>query len=179
MIKYGMTSLAVGCAMLTTTLGANDTGSNAVNTGTMQLLLLDDAVCDTPGDFFSGSYLMEQLSGKDPFFNSETFGDTQIVDIVRDGYRRSFDFRYYPGIFDSDYNFSMLLDCGKIRVNGTINSGGLGCGGANVGFATGDPVSTYTEEFDDDVILVNVSDYDPDGNCKTGPYPVELRFTKQ
>jgi hypothetical protein len=131
-------------------------------------------------DFFTGLYLMEQLSGLDPFFSAETFGDTQIVNITADGNIRSFDFLYYPGIFDSDYNFSMTLCCGDILVTGTINAGGLGCGGSNIGFSTGIPVSAYDQTFiDDDVITVNVTDFSPDGSCDTGGYQVELRFTKQ
>jgi hypothetical protein len=131
-------------------------------------------------DFFTGQYLMEQLSGLDPFFASETFGDTQIVNITANGNIRSFNFLYFPGIFDSDYNFSMNLCCGEILVTGTINAGGLGCGGSNIGFSTGNPVSTYDQTFiDDDIITVNVTDFSPDGSCDTGGYPVELRFTKQ
>lgn len=130
-------------------------------------------------DFFSGQYLMEQLSGSDPFFGSETFGDTQIVNIVADGTTRSFNFLYFPGVFDSDYNFFMNLVCGEIQVTGTINSGSLGCG-SNIGFSTGTPVSTYDQSFTtDDVITVNVADFDPDGSCDTGSYPIELQFTRQ
>jgi hypothetical protein len=130
-------------------------------------------------DFFTGLYLMEQLSGLDPFFDAETFGDAQIVNITADGNIRSFEFLYFPGVYDADYNFSMNLSCGDILVTGTINSGGLGCG-SNVGFSTGSPVSTYDETFiDDDVITVNVTDFSPDGSCGTGGYQVELRFTKQ
>lgn len=130
-------------------------------------------------EFFSGQYHIEQLSGLDPFYATETFGDTQIVDIVADGYLRSFDFLYFPGIFDSSYNFTMTLACGEIHVLGTITAGGLGCG-SNIGFSTGDPVSSYDPTYiDDDVITVNVSDFYPDGSCDTGDYPVELRFTKQ
>jgi hypothetical protein len=129
--------------------------------------------------FFTGQYLMEQLSGVDPFFDAETFGDTQIVNITADGNIRSFDFLYFPGIYDADYNFSMTLSCGEILVTGTINAGELGCG-SNVGFSTGNPVSTYDETFiNDDVITVNVTDFSPDGSCDTGGYPAELRFTKQ
>lgn len=130
-------------------------------------------------DFFSGQYLMEQLSGSDPFFNSETFGDSQIVDIIADDYSRSFDFLYFPGMYDAVYNFTMNLECGTIQVIGNINEGSLGCG-SNIGFSTGDPVSSYDQTYtDDDVITVNVSDFKPDGSCNSGDYPVVLRFTKQ
>lgn len=130
-------------------------------------------------DFFSGQYLMEQLSGSDLFFDSETFGDTQIVTIIAENYSRSFDFMYFPGMYDANYNFTMNLECGVIQVIGNINEGRLGCG-SNIGFSTGDPVSAYDPTYaDDDVITVNVSDFNPDGSCDTGDYPVELRFTKQ
>lgn len=133
-----------------------------------------------PIDFFAGKYLIEQLTGLDPFFAAETFGDTHTVDIMAVANVRSFNFLYYPGIFDSNYKFEMFLCHGEILVRGSINAGSLGCGGANVGFSTSVPASPYDETFiSDDVILVNVSDYDPDGNCETGSYPVQLRFTKQ
>ena len=74
----------------------------------------------------------------------------------------------------------MNLICGNIEVVGTINAGGLGCGGANIGFSTGTTVSTFDQNFvDDDVVIVNVTDFEPDGNCGTGGYQVQLRFTKQ
>lgn len=133
-------------------------------------------------DFFSGQYLMEQLTGADPFYASEVFGDTQIVNIEAEGTLRYFNFLYFPGIFDSDYNFSMNFVCGEIQVTGSINAGGLGCGGANIGFASGTPISTYDQGFSetsDDIMLVNVADFEPDGNCDTGSYQVELRFTEQ
>jgi hypothetical protein len=115
-------------------------------------------------DYFAGEYLMEQVSGTDPYLDGETFGDTQIVTIVADGNKRSFDFVYYPGVYDADYHFSMSLVCGEIFVTGTINDGALGCGDVN---------------FTDDVITVNVTDFDPNGGCDEEEYQVVLRFTKQ
>ncbi len=138
-----------------------------------------NVICVVTPTFFTGTYLMEQLSGADPFYASEVFGDTQIVEITANGTLRSFNFLYFPGIFDSDYNFTMNLSCGDILVTGSINAGGLGCGGANIGFATGNPISTYDEDLGDDIMLVNLNDFEPDGNCATGSYPVEVRFTKQ
>ena len=137
----------------------------------------DTTVIDS--SFFSGLYLMEQIGGADPFYGSETFGDSQTVSIAADGNMRSFDFLYYPGIFDADYHFQMELQCGEIETNGRINAGGLGCG-SNIGFSTGGTVSTYDESFvDDAVITVYVTDFDPGGSCSGGAYQVELRFTKQ
>lgn len=129
-----------------------------------------------PG-FFAGPYLMEQISGADPFYNSETFGDTQTVNIVADGNMRSFDFSYYPGIFNADYHFQMVLECGEMEIDGSINAGELGCGG-NIGFSTGSTVTTY-DLADDAIITVHVTDFDPNGSCSNGAYQVELRFTKQ
>ena len=64
---------------------------------------------------------------------------------------------------------------------GSINSGFLGCELISIGFSSGSPISTYTDDFDgtqDEVMLVNVTDFDPVGNCDANPYQVELRFTK-
>lgn len=172
--------LTDGRSFTNTNTGATVSGGSFFSS---PFLYTQSVVClfDEP-DFFSGSYLMEQLTGADPFYASETFGDTQIVDILADGTIRQFNFSYFPGIFNSDYNFFMNLVCGEIQVTGSINAGGLGCGGANIGFASGSPISTYDQSFSlasDDVMLVNVSDFEPDGNCDTGSYSVELRFTEQ
>ena len=130
-------------------------------------------------DFFSGSYLMEQLTGSDPFFGEQAFGASQLVNIAANGINRSFSFVYFPGRFDSDYAFSLDLICGDILVSGSIQAGGLGCGG-NIGQSTGSPVSKFDTNFvDDDVIEINVEDFNPDGECETGGYQVKLRFTKQ
>jgi hypothetical protein len=138
-----------------------------------------EAVCTLPPPaeaFLQGSYLMEQLSGQDPLFDSETFGDTQVVEIAGTGHERFFDFLYYPGIFNSDYRFTMLFCDGQVMVRGTINAGGLGCG-SNIGFSTGAPPASYS--LDDAVIPVHVTDFDPNGRCDEAPYQVRLRFTRQ
>ena len=129
-------------------------------------------------DFFSGTYLLEQLNGSDPFFGVQTFG-TQTVNIAANGIQRTFSVVYFPGVFDSDYNITLDLICGDILVTGAIASGGLGCGG-NIGQSTGSPVSQFDQNFvDDDVIEINVEDFNPDGECGTGGYQITLRFTKQ
>lgn len=130
-------------------------------------------------DFFSGTYLLEQLNGSDPFFGTQTFG-TQTVNIVADGINRDFSVVYYPGIFDSAYNINLDLICGDILVSGSIAAGGLSCGDVNIGQSTGSPVSKFDTNFiDDDVIEVNIEDFNPDGDCGTGGYQVTLRLTKQ
>ncbi len=183
-LSFTTASRAIGVA--TITVVAIDNGGTA-NGGDDSSASMDsevDVSCTVvpPADYFSGPYLMQQLSGLDPFYAAETFGDTQVVNLVADGFRRSFDFLYYPGIFDADYNFTMYLCGGEISVVGSINSDALGCGGANIGFATGSPAQTYDPAFpdpDDAIMLVDVADFEPDGNCETGSYPVELRFTEQ
>ena len=126
-------------------------------------------------DFFSGTYLIEQLNGTDPFYGEQTFG-TQTVNIAADGISRTFDFVFYPSSFQTAYSMKIDLICGDILVTGT---GGLGCG-AGIGQSTGTPVSNFDLNFeDDDVIEINVEDFNPDGNCGTGSYQMTLRFTKQ
>ncbi len=126
-------------------------------------------------DFFSGTYLIEQLNGTDPFYGEQTFG-TQTVNIAANGISRTFDFVFYPSSFQSSYSMTLDLICGDIFVTG---SGSLGCG-AGIGQATGTPISKFDQSFeDDDVIEINVEDFNPDGDCGTGSYQMTLRFTKQ
>jgi hypothetical protein len=126
-------------------------------------------------DFFSGTYLIEQLNGTDPFYGEQTFG-TQTVNIAADGISRTFDFVFYPSSFQTAYSAKIDLICGDIFFTGT---GGLGCG-SGIGQATGSPISNFDLNFeDDDVIEINVEDFNPDGGCGTGSYQMTLRFTKQ
>ncbi|MEJ1223014.1 hypothetical protein [Sediminicola sp. 1XM1-17] len=133
---------------------------------------------DAP-DFFVGDYQVEQLTGSDPFFGSETFG-TQVVTLTASGpTQRKFNFLYYPGIFDSDYSFTMNFVCDRISMVGAINTGGLGCGGGNIGQTTGETPTFFDQNLvDDDEIILNISDFDGDGGCDTGSYQITVRLTK-
>ena len=125
-------------------------------------------------DFFSGSYLLEQVQGAAAFGIS--FG-TQTVNVVADGINRTCQISYFPG-FDLASPFRMDLVCGKIIV--LPNEVGLSCGGDNIGWTQGTPAAEFDQEFvDDDVILVNVEDFNPDGSCGVGSAQIVLRFTKQ
>ena len=165
---FGTTSVAVT---------AEDSGGESSATEVFNISLSCQAAAPPASDFFVGSYSMVQDSGSDPFYASETFGDSQTVSIVADGHERSFDFSYFPGIFNSDYGFRMNLCDGEIFVRGRINSGGLGCpGSAHIGFGTLNPAATY--EGDDSVLKVDVLDFDPPGDCDESPYPVSLTFSE-
>lgn len=133
---------------------------------------------DAP-DFFVGDYQMEQLTGTDPFFGTETFG-SQIVTLTATGAtQRKFNFLYYPGIFDSDYGFTMNFVCDRISMVGAVNTGGLGCGGGNIGQSTGDTVTFFDQNLVDDAeIILSITDFDGDGGCGTGSNQITVRLTK-
>ena len=128
---------------------------------------------DAP-DFFSGKYQITQLSGTDPFYGAETFG-SQVVEVTANGVERSFPFLFYPDNFQAAYNMSLNLVCGEIIV---LGSGGLGCG-AGIGQTTGSKPSFFDEDLeDDDEIIINITDFDPDGDCGTGPNQIVISMTK-
>lgn len=145
-----------------------------------------NVVCPVPEEWFVGSYLMERTSTQeDPFF--PTYGqafstDGQIVNISANGTARSFDFLYFPDPegFSADHKLTLTFLCGIVEVLGAPNAGGLACdaGAPPIGQATAIPPSTY-DLSSDDVVIVNLLDFEPDGGCNTGNYPVTLRFTKQ
>lgn len=126
-------------------------------------------------DFFSGTYLLQQVQGAGGF--GVGFAD-QIVEIAADGINRTTTVIYFPG-FDLESAFRMQLVCGQIIV--LDDSVGLACaGGTAVGWTQGTPAATFDLNFeDDDVIDVNIEDANPDGNCSAGSGQVVLRFTKQ
>lgn len=178
-LSFGFASGRVGPTTVTVLLvddGGTDNGG--VDTSAEYTLTLESQCGGPPppADYFVGSYLMEQLTGADPLFGGETFGDNQVVNIAPgNAYERSFDFLYYPGIFDGDYNFTMTFCEGEVFVAGTINDGTLGCG-SNLGFGTGVPASTY-DLMQDALVPVGVTDFEPTGSCDESPYQVALQFT--
>ena len=126
-------------------------------------------------DFFSGTYLLQQVQGAGGF--GVTFAD-QLVEIAADGINRTTTVIYFPG-FDIASAFRMQFICGEILV--LDDSVALACaGGTAIGWTQGTPAATFDINFvDDDVIDVNIEDANPDGNCSAGSGQVVLRFTKQ
>lgn len=126
-------------------------------------------------DFFSGTYLLQQVEGAGGF--GVGFAD-QLVEITADGINRNTTVIYFPG-FDLESAFRMQLICGEIFV--LDDSVGLACaGGTAVGWTQGTPAATFDLNFEDDAVVdVNIEDANPDGNCDAGSGQVVLRFTKQ
>lgn len=123
-------------------------------------------------DFFSGTYLLQQVAGAGGF--GVTFAD-QLVEIAADGINRTTTVIYFPG-FDLASPFRMEFICGEIIV--LPNEVGLSCGGDNIGWTQGAVAATFDTEFiEDDVIDVNIEDANPDGSCGAGSGQVTLRFT--
>ena len=135
-------------------------------------------VCLVDADYFIGTYLLEQISGTEPFFGSETFGGNQIVEVTADGISRIFLFNYWNGTFDlADSEAKLDLICNEIFILGTPSSG-VSCGGDAISFATGNEITTY-DGINDDVFVFQINDFVPDGDCGTGPVPIVIRLTKQ
>ncbi len=177
----GTFSVAAGNLTTTTSnvvidiLSVSDGGVGSPTPYTLSVL----EVCPVPSDFFTGTYLMEQQSGSAPFGLGFVFG-TQTVEIESDGLFRNFNFSYAPAAFNSPYTMEFLLDCNQIFVTGNIQPGNgtLGCGTGSIGQSTAAIPGTYDVNVGDDVITVNVKDFEPDGGCGTN-YEAVLRFTKQ
>ncbi len=152
-----------------------------------------NVICPVPEDYFVGSYLMERTSSQeDPFF--PTYGQAfstsgQLVNITANGTERNFEFLFYPepagtqpGQTDPGFEFPQNMKftflCGEIEVLGTAVAGTLGCGTGSIGQATPAVPSSYDLSNDQEVII-NLLDFEPDAGCETGNYPVTLKFTKQ
>lgn len=164
----------------TSTNVGNNVATTSHNTpfayGTTVICGIDDTT------YFTGTYLMEQIDGTNPFFAAygQTFG-TQTVEITNPlgGTGRTFSFLYYPLAFGSDYRMDITLVCGRILMESVINSGGLGCGDGNIGGTTNPDVESLFDLADDSVITLNIRDFSNDAGCGTGSYDAVLRLTKQ
>ncbi|RMB62808.1 hypothetical protein EAX61_04305 [Dokdonia sinensis] len=138
-------------------------------------------------DFFSGTYLMEELLRNDNPFQGgfgDHYPDAVLVDITADGTQRFFDFTIYPDSFVFAQQATINLICGKIFFTTDAAPGGsLGCtGGANtIQDIHAQPQANFDLNLeDDDVFEFDVSGFGlDDGGCGTGSYPMRLRFTKQ
>ncbi len=142
-------------------------------------------VCPVRSDFFTGTYLMEQLSGVGPFATLQTVFDVQTVEITvdpNDELVRVFDYQYSPSTFASDFQLQISLVCDTFQVNGDIQTGSLSCDGATqIGQTTGTVPSFYSVPDGDDMFEITITDFAEgrDGGCGVDPYDALVRFTKQ
>lgn len=139
--------------------------------------------CPLEDDYLVGTYVMEQLSGTAPFGIGSAFGGNQEVEITAlPDNKRTFNYAYAPGAFDSPYFMELELICNNIFVFGTIQEGNgtLGCGSGSIGQRTGDPVGTY-DPADDSEVIVNITDFSPeqDGGCAGNDYQAVIRLVRQ
>jgi len=137
-----------------------------------------NVTCFIPEDYFVGDYLMERISDQESPFGDSFTEEGQVVTITRNGADRNFEFVYFPGAFDFGQVMTLSLICNEIFVSGGAASGTLGCGGGSIGQSTPEVPSAYDIENDTEIII-EILDFEPDGGCGTGGYPVTLRFTKQ
>ncbi|MBZ9651509.1 hypothetical protein [Psychroflexus montanilacus] len=141
-----------------------------------------NVTCFIPEDYFVGEYTVEQISEQqNPFFggNGPAFdSEPQTVNIERSGAQRIFTYNYFPESFASEITITLDLICGEIFVQGT--GSGLACaaGAPAIGQSSPEVPSTFDLENDQEILL-DLLDFEPDGDCGTGGYLVNLRFTKQ
>lgn len=137
-----------------------------------------NVTCFVPEDYFVGDYLMQRTSSQESPFGDSFTTEGQIVNITRDGADRVFEFTYFPGSFDFNQKMTLSLICNEIFVNGSAASGALGCGDGSIGQSNTETPTIYDIENDDEIII-EILDFEPDAGCGTGSYPVTLKFTKQ
>ncbi|NQX85805.1 MAG: hypothetical protein HRT67_07850 [Flavobacteriaceae bacterium] len=160
-----------------------NTGTNVANTSHLTPFRYSSSlVCLFDNDsFFTGSYLLEQISGNDPFYPQygQSFG-TQTVNIVANSTERSFDFAYFPDVFGSDYKFTMNIVCGKLEMSTDSNSGTLGCGDGTIQGTHDEDNPVYVDvNGSDDSFDLYFKDFVNDAGCQTGSVDMVLRLTRQ
>ena len=136
--------------------------------------------CPIPSSFFTGTYMIQQVSGNAPFGIGFAFGGNQIVEVsALTNTTRTFNYLYAPGAFDSPYYMNLDLICGSVFVSGTIQPGNgtLGCGNGSIGQSTGSTPGSYDIN-DDAEVTVNILDFEPDSGCGTN-YQAVIKLIKQ
>ena len=160
------------------TFTADNTGSNIFSSSTFAALFTLNAtvVCLPPDDYFTGSYLVEQIAGgSDPFFGNSVRFVTMTTTVGKDPAKPP-----TTRIFSVDYlgTFTLTMEvdlvCGDVIVPNVPS--GVGCGG-DIVWATDDTPATY-DIFDDSVMYVNLID-DATNDCGLQDKGYVLRLTKQ
>lgn len=160
--------------------GANVAGGAFYNS---PFLFASNVVCLVPDDYMVGNYtILRTSTQEDPFFpnygQAFSSSNAQPVTIAAAGVDRVYEFSYFPDSFAFGQTMTLSFVCGEIQVLGTATAGTLGCGGGSIQQATA-PTPTAYNLADDNVIDIDMLDFEPDAGCGTGNYPVTLRHTKQ
>ena len=141
-----------------------------------------NVTCFIPEDYFVGEYTVEQISKQQNAFadgSGPAFSEAeQIVTVERNGTQRIFTYTYFPESFASEITITLDLICDEVFVTGTGSNLSCEAGAPFIGQSTPEIPSTYSVENDIEILL-DLIDFEPDGGCGTGGYPVTLRFTKQ
>ncbi len=129
--------------------------------------------CPVPETFFTGNYLIEQVS---PFIDGPTLSDGTIVSVTAQGTKRIFSTQNYPNYCAPTMDFSFNLNCNNIIVDVLDSVCSCGDGTAWFGPALGSN-ATYDITAGDSIMYVTFAD-DVQQNC--GPtVDTTYKFTKQ
>jgi hypothetical protein len=129
--------------------------------------------CEVSADF-SGSYVVEQISGPTTgVFDLPILSEGEEVTVTQTGITtRSFNFTYYT--FDgTGFNFELI--CGDVIVPKTTS--GIGCGGPGLNWVGTVPPSNYDTN-DDSEIIISIID-NVDGGCDGSAATVVFKLVKQ
>jgi hypothetical protein len=138
-----------------------------------------DAIVGCPTDApFTGTYLLEQVSGPEDVFNGDDFvfspGEVEIE--LTNPIGRIFNSGYYEGStydFDTDLAFTLL--CGEIIVS-PVNTG-IGCGGPT--FTYQSVGSNPYDPADDSEIVINLLQNTTGACGEPANLPLTIKLTKQ
>jgi len=129
--------------------------------------------CPVPETFFTGSYLIEQVS---PYIDGPSLSDGAVVNVTAEGTKRTFSTQNYPDYCAPYMDFSFDLNCNNIVVDILDSVCSCGDGSAWFGPAMG-ANATYDISAGDAVMYVTFAD-DRQQNC--GPtQDTTYKFTKQ
>jgi hypothetical protein len=141
-----------------------------------------NVTCFIPEDYFVGEYTVGQISKQQNAFAGSAgpaFSEAeQTVTVERNGTQRIFTYTYFPESFASEITITLDLICGEVFVTGTGSNLSCDTNISFIGQSTPEVPSTYSVENDIEILL-DLIDFEPDGGCGTGGYPVTLKFTKQ
>ena len=161
----------------TLSLGFSLSGTDNVDMDSNLVLVSIFEVCPVPSDFFTGMYLIEQVT---PLIDGPTLSDGDIVEVEVDtddatGLSRKFLTQNYPAYCGSYDYFFVGLNCNKIIIPNQNNI--CFCGSGANWFGTPSTTSNYDVSLGDSEIFISFLD-DVQGDCGSVA-TTTYKFTKQ
>jgi hypothetical protein len=140
-------------------------------------------ICPVEDGFFTGPYLLEQLTPIHPDNGVPTF-ETQVVDLVVNGgsTERAFSAVWIEGlgIGQGPATVPFDLSCNNVLITNNEISTSLTCGDGTITLGVPSQNGVY-DTADDSAFTLWLAEYVNPGGCSGGPFPLqtEFQFTKQ